>query len=119
MKKYLLRRAIYMVLTVWIITMIAFGVIQLPPGDYVTHIVSELMAQGVDRIDPAIIEQMREQYGLNDPVYVQYAKWMRNIIVEGDFGYSLTFRRDAREIILERLPLTFMVTSSTILFVWL
>jgi peptide/nickel transport system permease protein len=117
-KKYLIRRALYMILTVWVITMIAFAVIQLPPGDYVSQLVTEMMGQGMDRIDPEVIEQLREQYGLNDPLYVQYFKWMRNIIVEGDFGYSLALKRDARELILERLPMTFMVTLSTILFVW-
>jgi len=117
-RRFLIRRAIYMFITVVIITMIAFGVIQLPPGDYVTNLVSEMMAQGADDIDPAIVEQLRETYGLNDPVYVQYFKWIRNIVVEGDFGYSLTYKRDAREIILERLPLTFIVTLSTVLFVW-
>ncbi|MCA9882708.1 MAG: ABC transporter permease [Anaerolineae bacterium] len=119
MKKFLLRRAIYMVFTVWIITVIAFIVIQLPPGDYVTNMVTEMMASGTDDIDPAIIEQLRDQYGLNDPMHVQYLEWMRNIIVEGDFGYSLAFKRDARDLILERLPLTFVVTLSTVLFVWI
>lgn len=118
MRKFLIRRALYMVLTVWIISVIAFTVIQLPPGDYVTSLVTQMMAQGTDNIDPGVIEQLRDQYGLNDPMYVQYYKWMRNIITEGDFGYSLTFKRDARELILERLPMTFIVTLSTIIFVW-
>jgi peptide/nickel transport system permease protein len=118
-KKYLLRRALYMLLTVWVITIISFLVIQLPPGDYVTNMVTEMMNQGASEIDPGVIEQLRDQYGLNDPVYVQYFKWMRNIVLEGDFGYSLALRRDAKELILERLPMTFMVTSSTLLFVWL
>lgn len=107
-----------MLFTVWVITIISFWVIQLPPGDYVTQIVTEMMGQGTDRIDPVIIEQLRDQYGLNDPVYVQYFKWIRNIVTEGDFGYSLALKRDAKELILERLPMTFLVTSSTILFVW-
>ena len=107
-----------MVFTVWVITMIAFAVIQLPPGDYVSQLVTEMRGQGMDRIDPAVIEQLREQYGLNDPLYVQYFKWIRNIIFEGDFGYSLALKRDARDLILERLPMTFMVTLSTIIFVW-
>lgn len=118
MKQFLLRRAIYMVLTVWVISIIAFVVIQLPPGDYVTRLVTQLMASGTDNIDPAIIEQLREQYGLNDPLHIQYFKWIRNIITKGNFGYSLAFQRDAKELILERLPLTFIVTLSTVLFVW-
>ncbi|MCQ3931847.1 MAG: ABC transporter permease [Chloroflexi bacterium] len=118
MLKYLARRLLFMILTVWIITVIAFVVIQIPPGDYVTNMVSEMMSQGSDRIDPAVTEQLRDQYGLNDPVYVQYYKWMKNIVTEGNFGYSLTFRRDARVLILERLPMTFLLTSSSVLFVW-
>jgi peptide/nickel transport system permease protein len=117
--KFLARRLIYMSFTVWIITLIAFLVIQLPPGDYVTNLVSEMMAQGTDKIDPAIIEQLREQYGLNDPVYIQYFKWIRNIVTKGDFGYSLTFKRDAVELIMERLPMTFILTSASVLFVWI
>lgn len=118
MLKYLVRRFIYMVFTVWVITIIAFLVIQLPPGDYVTKMVSDMMLQGTDKIDPVVVEQLREQYGLNDPVYVQYYKWMKNIVTEGNFGYSLTFKRDAKALILERLPLTFLVTSASVLFVW-
>lgn len=109
----------YMLLTVWVITIISFMVIQLPPGDYVTNMVTEMMNQGSNDIDPAVIEQLRDQYGLNDPVYVQYFKWIRNIVVDGDFGYSLALRRDAKELIIERLPMTFFVTSATLVFVWI
>lgn len=119
MRKYLIRRFIYMIFTVWIITVIAFGVIQLPPGDYVTHLVSQMMGQGADKIAPEVIDQLREQYGLNDPIYVQYFKWIRNIITKGDFGYSLTYKRDAADLIVERLPMTFMLTSGSVIFIWL
>jgi peptide/nickel transport system permease protein len=113
-----MRRFIYMIFTVWVVTVISFIVIQLPPGDYVTSLVSEMMAQGADEIDPAIIAALREQYGLNDPVYVQYFKWIRNIVVNGDFGYSLSLKRDAKELIFERLPMTFLLTAGSVLFIW-
>ncbi len=119
MKKFLIRRFLYMIFTVWIVTVVAFAVIQLPPGDYVTSLVSQMMAQGVNDIKPEVIEQMREQYGLNDSVPVQYLKWMRNIITKGDFGYSLTFKRDASALIAERLPMTFLLTLSSVLFIWI
>ncbi|MBI1258215.1 MAG: ABC transporter permease subunit [Chloroflexi bacterium] len=118
MKKYLIRRFLYMIFTVWIVTVVAFAVIQLPPGDYVTSLVSQMMSQGVNEIKPEVIEQMREQYGLNDSVPVQYFKWIRNIVTKGNFGYSLTFKRDAADIISERLPMTFMLTISSVLFIW-
>lgn len=107
-----------MILTVWIITLVAFAVIQLPPGDYVTNLVSEMMSQGADEISPEIIEALREQYGLNDTIPEQYVKWMRNIITQGDFGYSLTFKRDASELIFERLPMTFALTFASVMFIW-
>jgi len=118
-KKFLIRRFLYMIFTVWIVTVVAFAVIQLPPGDYVTSLVSQMMAQGVNEIKPEVVEQLREEYGLNDSVPVQYLKWMRNIITKGNFGYSLTFKRDAAAIISERLPMTFMLTLSSVLFIWI
>jgi peptide/nickel transport system permease protein len=107
-----------MILTVWVITIIAFAVIQLPPGDYVTDMVTNMLGQGMRDIKPEVIEQMREQYGLNDSLPEQYFKWIRNIITKGDFGYSLTFRRDAVELITERLPMTFALTLSSVMFIW-
>lgn len=107
-----------MIFTVWVITIISFAVIQLPPGDYVTNMVSEMMAQGADEISPEIIAEMREQYGLNDSLPEQYFKWIRNIVTEGNFGYSLSLKRDARELIVERLPMTFAVTLTTVLFIF-
>lgn len=118
MKRFLIRRIIYMVFTVWLISVVAFAVIQLPPGDFVTNLVSEMTQQGIDKIAPEVIAQLREQYGLNDPFYVQYGKWMKNIITQGKFGYSLTLRRDAAELILERLPMTFAITLGSVLLIW-
>lgn len=108
-----------MIFTVWIISIVAFGVIQLPPGDFVTNLVSEQLQQGMDEVSPEVIEQMREQYGLNDPIHVQYFKWVRNIITKGEFGFSFVYRRSASDLIFERLPMTFMVTASSVMFIWL
>jgi peptide/nickel transport system permease protein len=117
-KKFLLRRFFYMIITIWITSLVAFAVIQLPPGDFVSNMVSEMTQQGMDEISPQVIAQLRDQYGLNDPLPVQYFKWMRNIITKGSFGYSLDLRRDARELILERLPMTFTITGVSVLFIW-
>ena len=107
-----------MVFTVWFITVVDFVVIQLPPGDYVSTLINQMMRQGAQEVKPEVIEQLREQYGLNDTLPEQYLKWMRNIILKGDFGYSMTFKRDASEIIMERLPLTFTLTLSSVLLIW-
>jgi peptide/nickel transport system permease protein len=117
-RNFLVRRFLYMVFTVWLISLVSFAVIQLPPGDFVTNMVSEMTQQGVDKIPPEMIASLREQYGLNDPFYVQYFKWIGNIITQGKFGYSLDLKRDARELIFERLPMTFAITLGSVLFVW-
>jgi peptide/nickel transport system permease protein len=119
MRRYIAKRFTYMVFTVWIVTLISFIIIQLPPGDYVSSLVSQMVAQGVDDIPPEVIAQLRAQYGLDQPVYVQYFKWMRNVITKGDFGYSFTFQRDAGEIIMGRLPMSLSISLGAVLFIWI
>lgn len=118
MWQYIAKRFFYMLFTVWVISIFSFAVIQLPPGDFVSKMVSDMMAQGMDDIDPQVIEQLRQQYGLNDSLFEQYYKWMRNIITKGNFGYSLALKRDARELIYERLPMTFAIAGTSVLFIW-
>jgi peptide/nickel transport system permease protein len=119
MWSYLFRRTLYMVFTVWVITIISFGVMQLPPGDFVTNLVNQMIAIGGRELTPEYTEQLRELYGLNQPLYVQYFKWMTNILVKGQFGYSFVYRRDAVELIAERLPMTFALSFSSFLLIWI
>lgn len=118
MTVYLIRRFFIMLFTIFVVSILAFAIIQLPPGDYVTTMVNQMIGSGAD-IPPNLEQQLREVYGLDQPMYVQYGKWVRNILTEGRFGYSYTFKRDAVEIIRDRFPLTFIISLSTILFVWL
>ncbi len=118
MIKYISRRFMYMIITVWVISVISFAVIQLPPGDYVTKMVSQMLGSGAKEITPEFEQQLREQYGLNEPAYVQYFKWIGNIITKGQFGYSFTYKRDAFELIAERLPMTFALSFFSFVFVW-
>ena len=87
MWKYLLRRLGYAVFTLTVISIVSFGVIQLPPGDYVTDMVNRIRAQSGE-VSEEWEQRMREVYGFDDPFYVQYFKWIRNILVNGNFGYS-------------------------------
>jgi len=118
MWKYLVRRFAYMLFTVWVISIISFVVIQLPPGDYVTNLINQMISAGGKELPSEYEMQLRELYGLNDPVYVQYYKWMSNIIMHQKFGYSLVYKRDAVELITERLPMTFALSFASFLFVW-
>jgi peptide/nickel transport system permease protein len=115
--KFFFRRFAYAVFTLWIISIVAFAVIQLPPGDYVTDMVKRLRAQS-SQVNPEWEQRMRQVYGFGDPMYVQYYKWMRGILTRGEFGYSFIYRRDAGEIILERLPMSATLSLASFLLVW-
>ncbi|MCU0522973.1 MAG: ABC transporter permease [Anaerolineae bacterium] len=118
MSKYLLRRSAYALFTVWVISLISFAVIQLPPGDYVTDLVNDLRAQAGE-VSPEWEQRMREVYGMDDPFIVQYFKWMKNILTKGQFGYSFYYKRDAVEMITERLPMSFALSFMSTMFVWI
>jgi peptide/nickel transport system permease protein len=67
----------------------------------------------------AQIEILRERYGLNDPIYLQYFRWIWNILSKGDFGQSFTYEMDVMELLGERLGLTLALTLSTLIFTWI
>ncbi len=119
MWKYLLRRTLYMLFTVWVITLISFWIIQLPPGDYVTNLMSQMQSISGRALTPETEEALRATYGLNEPAYVQYYKWITNIVFRGQFGYSFVYRRDAVELITERLPMSFALSFASFILVWL
>ncbi len=119
MWQFILRRFIYAIFTVWIISLITFAVIQLPPGDYVSFMVTQMISSGMDELPPGFEDQLRETYGFDEPVFVQYYKWVSNIATKGDFGYSFVYREDAKVIITERLPITLTISLFSVLLSWL
>ena len=117
MLSFIARRLLYMVVTLFAISAMTFIIIRLPPGDFVTTMVSELNLQGTT-VDPAAMAAMRARYGLDDPGYVQYWKWISNIVLHGDFGYSLEWRRPVADLLWNRVGLTFLLAFSSLLFIW-
>jgi len=107
-----------MIPTLFVISIISFIIIQLPPGDFLTTYVATLRQQGED-IDASAINALREQYGLGQPVYIQYGKWISNILLHGDFGLSFEWRRPVSELIWGRLGLTVFISLVTILVTWI
>ena len=114
MGTYILRRLVIMIPTVLIISFISFGIITLPPGDYLESYIASIEAQG-ERADMEYVEFLRRTYGLDQPFMVQYWRWFSNIITKGDFGHSFEFRRQVGELIGERLALTVLISLVTIL----
>ena len=94
-----------------------FIIIQLPPGDFVTAMVAQLNLQGTT-VDPAEMAALRARYGLDDSLWVQYWKWISNIVLRGDFGFSLEWRRPVADLLWNRLGLTFVLALATLIFIW-
>lgn len=117
MLRYIIRRIFYMIPTLFGLSLIAFMIIQLPPGDYVTSLVSAMQDSGAN-VDERQIELMRQAYGFNDPVWVQYFKWIGGILFRGDFGYSFEWNRPVSELIWERMGSTLAISLASLLFVW-
>ena len=121
MLEYIIRRVVHMVPTLVLISVFSFFVIQAPPGDMLTSKMAKLAEQGELGSESAVaqIEALRERYGLNDPVYVQYFRWIGNIVLHGDFGESFTFEMDVIELLGSRLGMTLALTLSTLVFTWI
>ncbi|MCO6452304.1 MAG: ABC transporter permease [Caldilineales bacterium] len=116
MSIYIAKRLIILPILLFIFTIIAFLLIQAPPGDFVTSYVAELSASG-SSVDRAQIEALRELYGLDQPLYIQYFKWMSRIL-RGDLGVSLDWKKPISELIGERLMLTVILGLFTFFFTW-
>ncbi len=117
MLSFLARRLLYMIPTLIIISIVTFIIIQLPPGDFLDTMVASLTAQGSE-VDPAALEALKDQYGLGQPIYVQYFKWVSGF-PRGNFGQSFQYNRPVKDLIGERLLLTFVLSLAGLLLVWL
>ena len=113
---YFTRRILYALLAVWAVSIISFMIITLPPGDYVTSYIATLTLQGnIVLQDEA--DNLREFYGINRPLYIQYLKWM-NQIATGNLGFSFEFGLPVTDVIAERLYLTILLALTTVIFIW-
>lgn len=117
MAAFILRRLAHTIPLLIAISIISFIVINLPPGDYLTVKILELESRG-DTGARRIIEQWRERYGLDKPLYMQYWIWVSNF-VKGDFGRSFEHERPVAELIGERLLMTVLLSLTTLAFTWL
>jgi peptide/nickel transport system permease protein len=118
MIKYIIKRVLYMIPTLIGISILSFFIIQLPPGDFLTSKIAGMVEQG-ETIDVATLDALRSRYGLDQPIIVQYWKWISRIIFRGDFGESFEWNRPVTQMIWGRLGLTFVLSLSTLIFIWL
>ncbi len=116
MLTFLVRRLFVAVLTVWAVSILSFTIIKLTPGDYVTAYIAQMSAAG-SMVSDAEAANLRAEYGLDQPMYVQYGKWIWQVI-QGNFGQSMEWRRPVIDVIGDRLVLTVVLSLASVLFTW-
>jgi peptide/nickel transport system permease protein len=98
-------------------SVVVFGLVQAPPGDFLTSYISMLAASG-SSVDQAQVEALKRQFGLDRPFIIQYLSWMRNLL-RGDLGLSLEYQRPNVELIGDYLLLTVLLALFSFVFTWL
>ncbi len=117
MLNYVLLRLLRMIPQLLIISVLAFVIIQLPPGDFLTERINRLKATGLT-IDTVEVERLTKMYGLDKPMWYQYVRWITNIVTKGDFGYSFAFGMDVNKIIGQRMGTTFFIAFLAFVVCW-
>ena len=117
MIQVIIKRLLILPLLLFIFSVIAFLLVQAPPGDFLTSYIAEL-AQSGSSVDQAQIDALRESYGLDQPLYVQYGRWIGNLL-RGDLGVSMEWRRPNAQLIGERLGLTLALSIGSLIFTWI
>jgi peptide/nickel transport system permease protein len=117
MLSYIIGRLARMIPQIFLISILAFIIIQLPPGDFLTEQVNRLRATGAT-VDEAQVKLLTNTYGLDQPMYVQYFRWISRIVTQLDFGYSFVFQRPVNDILLSRMGTTFFIAFLAFLVSW-
>lgn len=116
MLNYIVRRLVYAVILLALISFVSFVIIKLPPGDFLTQKIAQLRARG-DRSAESQVETYRIRYGLDKSFLTQYTTWVTNF-VQGDFGESFEFERPVKELLGERVTFTVILAFATLVVVW-
>ena len=114
---FMVRRVLYMIPMLILISIVSFILIELPPGNFATRLAAELRLQG-QQVDEEFVEQLIFRYGLDRPWYTRYFKWV-NGFTRGNFGYSLLWNRPVEQLIGERLALSVILSLGTLIFTWI
>jgi peptide/nickel transport system permease protein len=118
MLRYLTKRFIITIVSLVVMSFVSFAVIELPPGNYLTMVVQNLILSG-EKVDDARLESLRVQYGYGQPFIIRYTKWITGIITRGDFGQSFQWARPVSRLLEQRVPYTMLLSICTILFTYL
>ena len=117
MLAFIIRRIITIIPLMILISVVSFIIIELPPGDWVTVRVQQLRNTGVE-VDNSEIQRLNTQYGLDQPGYIRYVRWVSNML-RGDFGYSFQWNQPVNEILAERVPRTMLIAVLSLVVSWI
>lgn len=115
---YIIRRLLMLIPILFLVSFIAFFVIELPPGDWVSTYITQLRTSGIELSDQEA-QRLMTMYGFDQPAYVRYFKWVSGIVTRGDFGWSFQWGRPVADVIAERLPITLAISLMALIFSWL
>jgi peptide/nickel transport system permease protein len=118
MLRFLVKRFVSLIVTLFAVSVVAFAIIQLPPGDFLTSFMTNLAADG-QSTSQELVDKLRENYGLDQSVFVQYGKWMNNILFKGDFGQSFEWNRPVGEVVGSRMGMTIVLAIVTLMLTWI
>ena len=117
MTKYIVRRFAYMLVLLLMVSFVAFFLVQLPPGDYVTTYINDRINDG-QRVSAAEVEALRALWGLDRSFMFQYWKWIGNL-AQGELGRSFGYGQQVIDLLEDRLGLTAMVSIATLIMTYL
>jgi peptide/nickel transport system permease protein len=115
---YIFRRVIMLIPILFLISVVSFIVIELPPGDWVSNYISNLRTSGIELQDDEA-DRLTAMYGFDQPSYVRYARWMQGIIMRGDFGWSFQWGKPVNDILAEKLPFTLIISIGALIISWI
>lgn len=114
---YIVRRVIMLIPILFMISVVSFIVIELPPGDWVSNYISNLRTSGIE-LQAGEAERLTAMYGFDQPSYIRYARWMQGIITRGDFGWSFQWGKPVNDILAEKLPFTLIISIGALIISW-
>ena len=118
MLSYVLKRIVQLVPILFLISVVSFSIIELPPGDFADFYISSLRQSGMTILDDEA-RRIKEEYGFNKPLIEKYLRWLGNIVLNGNFGYSFEYQKPVNDIIWDKLPLTIGFTLGAMIISWI
>ncbi len=109
---YVVKRVLQALLTLFLASALCFAIIQLAPGDYLDKLREN------PKIKPETIEQLRRQFNLDKPKFVQYWNWLIQVVTRGNFGLSFAYQRPVSSLLGERVFATLLLAISSLVVTW-